>query len=99
MSRGRWNVEAFAAQTDQLITSIEGTTVRWGYAGQRTADAVEGISVGDVRWLHDRIGGLSDRQIGDALRASGATADETAAFTIAIRRRIDRLGSVAQEAG
>ena len=99
LSRGRWNAEAFAAQTDQLITGVDGTVVRWGYAGQRTADAVEGISVSDVRWLHARLAPLTDAQFAGALRASGATADEVAAFTIAIRQRIDKLGAVTQATG
>lgn len=96
INRGRWNSDAFAAQTDQLITGVEGTTVRWGYAGQRTPDAVEGISVSDVQWLHERLAPLTDAQLAGALRASGATAEEVAAFTRAIRQRIDKLATVNQ---
>ncbi len=99
LSRGRWNSEAFAAQTDQLITGLDGTTVSWGYAGQRTADAVSGISVSDVRWFYQRIAGLTDAQIADALTASGASADEVRAFTSAIRGRIEKLREVAQAGG
>jgi len=99
LSRGRWNSEAFAAQTDQLITGVDGTTVSWGYAGQRTADAVNGISVSDVRWFYDRIAGFTDEQIADALRASGATADEVVTFTKAILERFEKLRAVAQAAG
>ena len=99
LSRGRWDSEAFAGQTDQLITGVDGTTVSWGYAGQRTADAVSGISVGDVRWLHDRIAGITDAKIADALHASGATADEVVAFTKAIRARFEKLRTVAQATG
>ena len=99
LSRGRWNSEAFASQSEQLITGVDGTRVTWGYAGQRTADAVENISVGDVRWLYERIGGLTDQQLADALRASGATAEEVVAFTMAILERIQKLRSVAQADG
>ena len=99
LNRGRWNSEAFAAQTGQLITGVDGSRVSWGYAGQRTADAVENISVSDVQWLHGRLAPLSDAQLAGALRASGATAEEVAAFTVAIRQRIDKLGTVAQTAG
>lgn len=84
---------------EQLITAVDGTRVTWGYAGQRTADAVENISVGDVRWLYERIGGLTDQQLADALRASGATAEEVVAFTTAILERIQKLRSVAQADG
>ena len=95
LSRGRWDSEAFAGQTDQLITGVDGTTVSWGYAGQRTADAVTGISVSDVRWFHDRIAGITDGQIADALRASGATAGEVTAFTTAIRARFEKVREIA----
>jgi hypothetical protein len=96
ISRGRWDADAFAAQTEQLITGVDGATVRWGYAGQRTADAVEGISVADVLWLHGRLAPLTDEQLAAALRASGATDEETQAFTRALRGRIDKLGSLVQ---
>lgn len=96
LNRGRWDSEAFASQTSQLITGVDGPRVSWGYAGQRTADAAGNISVDDVRWLYRRLSGLRDDQIADALRASGATAEEIAAFTVAIRARIDKLAAVAQ---
>ena len=99
LSRGRWNSEAFASQSEQLSTGVDGTRVTWGYAGQRTADAVENISIEDVRWLYQRIGGLTDQQLADALRASGATAEEVVAFTTAILERIQKLQSVAQADG
>ena len=57
---------------------------------------MEGISVSDVRWLHGRLAPLTDAQLAGALRASGATPEEVAAFTIAIRQRIDKLGAVTQ---
>ena len=95
----RLSSEAFASQSEQLITGVDGTRVTWGYAGQRTADAVENISIEDVRWLYQRIGGLTDQQLADALRASGATAEEVVAFTTAILERIQKLQSVAQADG
>jgi len=54
---------------------------------------------GGVRWLYERIRGLTDQQLADALRASGATAEEVVAFTAAIRERIEKLRSVAQADG
>lgn len=99
LSRGRWNAEAYASQSDQLITGVDGDQVKWGYAGQRTADAVDGISVADARWLHSRLAPLTGAQLAGALRASGATADEVSAFTVAIRQRIDKLGSITQAIG
>src|SRR5687767_2354736 len=59
LSRGRWDVEAFTAQSEQFILGVDGENVLWGYKGQRTADAVSGITVADVRWLHEIIGGVT----------------------------------------
>lgn len=98
LQRGRWNAEAFAAQNDQLITGVDGDTVLWGFAGQRTADAVEHITTADVRWIHQYLGPISNAQLAAALRASGGTDEEVAGFTKAIRARIDLLGRTAGRA-
>ena len=91
LSRGRWDCAAYAAQNDQFVLGTEGNYVLWGYKGQRTADAVMNISIDDVRWLYQYLGGLSDDQLAAGLRASGATESEIADFTAAIRARLDRL--------
>ena len=96
LSRGRWDCEAFAAQSDQFVLGLDGDVVRWGYRGQRTADAVTGISRGDVQWLYGYIGGLSDEQIAAGLRAAGATETEIANFSRALRARLDRLREIAE---
>ena len=96
LSRGRWDCQAFAAQNDQFVTGIDGDTVLWGYKGQRTADAITGLSVHDVRWIYQYLGGLSDEQIAAGLRASGGTETEIAEFTKSLRIRIDRLRAVAE---
>src|SRR5215204_2217113 len=76
LQRGRWDPEAFAAQNEQFITSVEGEVVTWGYQGQRTADIVDRIMLEDVRWF-DRIArDISNEYLRAALRASGATATE-----------------------
>ena len=95
IQRGRWNAEAFAAQNEQLITGVKDDVVSWGYAGQRTADAVAGITIADVRWIHRYLGPISHEQIAAALRASGGNDQEVADFTNAIRARIDLLGRTA----
>jgi hypothetical protein len=96
LNRGRWDPDAFARQNDQFITAVEGDLVRWGYQGQRTADAVDNILMSDVAWLYDRLRGLRDDQIAQALRASGAEDEEVRAFTTALRVRLDQLGKVAE---
>ncbi len=94
LSRGRWDCSAFAAQNDQFILGIEEHRVLWGYRGQRTADAVMDISRSDVEWLYKYVGNLTDDQLAAGLRASGGTETEIAAFTAALRARIDRLKEV-----
>jgi hypothetical protein len=96
LSRGRWDIEAFASQSDQLVTGIDGDKVLWGYKGQRTADAVQDITKDDVAWLYDRVRDLTDEQIGAAIRASGGTETEIVGFTKAIRARLERLREVAE---
>ena len=98
LSRGRWDFEAFSAQNDEFIAGIDGETVLWGYKGQRTADAIMGISRSDVRWLVTYLRGITDDQLASGLRASGATESEITDFTAALRGRLDRLREVAEDA-
>jgi hypothetical protein len=95
VTRGRWDPAAYAAQTPHFVTAVEDGTVQWGYTGQRTADAVEGITVADVAWLYRYLGQLRDEQIRDALAASGAIGDELDRFTSGIRERLNQLKTVA----
>jgi hypothetical protein len=94
LSRGRWDFRAYAAQNDQFVLGVDGDRVSWGYKGQRTADAVEGIVRRDVAWLYGYLGGLGDAQLAAGLRASGANETEIDGFTSAIRARIERLKEI-----
>jgi hypothetical protein len=96
VQRGRWDVSAYAAQNESFITGVEDGVVRWGYQGQRTADAAEGITVEDVRWFYTLAGRLTDEQLHAGLMASGAAPDEAGYFTAAIRARLDTLRQVAE---
>jgi len=97
-TRGRWDPAGFAAQTPQFVTSIEEGIVKFGYTGQRTEDVATGIRVEDAAWLLQSLGRITDAQIADALRASGATEDEARAFSAALRGRIDQLARVTPRA-
>ena len=94
LSRGRWDCQAYTAQNDQFVLGVDGDLVQWGYKGQRTADAVTGITRRDVQWLFKYLGRLSDNQLAAGLRASGGTESEIADFTKALRARLDRLREV-----
>ena len=94
--RAKWDCDSFAAQSSQFVKGLdERQRVRWGYAGQRTADAAGEITAGDVAWLYRRVGRLTDDQLRAALRACGADEREAECFTNALRARIDQLGEIA----
>jgi hypothetical protein len=97
LTRTKWDCEGYASQNAEFIKGVEGGLVKWGYTGQRTDEATEGISVEDVRWLHRFVGRITDRQLREGLHVSGATEEEADCFTKAIRERIDQLGRVAAE--
>jgi hypothetical protein len=94
--RGKWDAEGYEEQTPEFVAGVgEEGTVEWGYIGQRTDDAREGITVEDVRWVYGFLGRISDEQLREGLRASGATDEEVESFTRAVRARIEKLGEVA----
>jgi hypothetical protein len=95
LARGKWDCAGFEAQTPQLVIAIRDGFVQWGYVGQRTADAAEGITVEDVRWLYGYLGRVTDDQIRAGLRASGADAEETERFANALRERLRQLERIA----
>jgi len=94
VTRGRWDPAGFAAQTPQFITGVDRDTVTFGYAGQRTADVSTGIGITDVAWLYRYLGRITDAQLRAALEASGASAEDNAAFTQSLCDRIVQLGRV-----
>ena len=97
-TRARWDVTAFVAQTPQFVAGVEDGVVKFGYSGQRTEDVASGITPEDVRWLCRLLDQISDAQLDDALRASGATDEERQQFRAAIRDRISQLQRVASPA-
>ena len=94
--RGKWDCEGYESQTPQFVTGVEGGVVQWGYVGQRTDEARDGITVEDVRWLYRYVGRITDAQLRDGLSASGATAEEIERFTRSIRARLDQLRRVCE---
>jgi hypothetical protein len=95
--RSKWDAAGYEAQTPELVAGVANGLVQWNYLGQRTAEARDNISVEDVRWLCQYICRITDAQLRDGLRASGATADETDIFTRAIRARLDTLKRIGEE--
>ncbi len=86
-----WNCAAFTAQTKSFLQGREGQYLRFGFTGQHTDDFKNDITVEDVRWLMHYLGRVTDTQLQNGLKASGATAEETACFATQLRERINQL--------
>src|SRR3954467_8240191 len=71
VTRGRWDAEGFAAQTPQFVTGVGSGFGQFGYTGQRPGGARANSRVEDVAWLCRCLGRITDRQLRDALVASG----------------------------
>ena len=98
LDRTKWDSAGFEAQTPQFVGGVgEGGVVRWGYVGQRTDDATEGVTVEDVRWLCRYLGRVTDAQLHEGLTASGATPEETEQFARSLRARVAQLQRVAEQ--
>lgn len=89
--REKWDAKGYEKQTPDFIKGVEHGFVEFGYSGQHTGSFKEGISVKDVKWLLRYVGRITDQQIRDGLKASGATREEVDSFTRSIRNRIDQM--------
>lgn len=93
--RSKWDCKGFAGQGKDFVKGVSGTVVEFGYSGQRTDSVTSGITVADVKWIVERLGRISDKQINDALDASGASPSEKSCYASAMRDRLDRLKALA----
>jgi hypothetical protein len=94
----KWNCEKFSKDTEHLIDGVADGYLSVNYeqyAGMHIDKLTSGIRAEDLKWFTDRISKLSDSQIRAALHASGATPDEQACFTAALRERIDKFTAAA----
>jgi hypothetical protein len=91
MGREKWDAKGYEKQTSDFIKEVERGLVEFGYSGQHTSDFKKGIRVSDVKWLLGYVGRITDRQLRDGLRASGATPEEVEIFTRSIRNRINQM--------
>jgi hypothetical protein len=91
VTRGRWDVDGFEAQTPQFVTGVGGGRVQFGYTGQRTDDIAGNIPVTSARWFHSIAHGFTERQLADGFLASGATGEEAQRFARALMSRLAQL--------
>ncbi len=92
--RSKWDCKAFTTQSAHFVNGVSDGYVGFTFHGKAAEVISNGIRVEDVRWFMQRIGKLSDRQISAALLASGATGQEAACFTTALRQRLTQLAAV-----
>jgi hypothetical protein len=92
VTRGRWDVDGFEAQTPQFVVGVKEGRVCFGYTGQRTADIAGDIPVEHARWFHGYASRIGERQLVEGLLASGASDDEAQRFARALVERIAQLG-------
>jgi hypothetical protein len=95
VSRGRWDVEGFEAQTEKFVTGLRDGFVCFGYQGQRTAEITRDITVADAAWFHGFASRISEDTLRGGLLACGATEEEAARFARALRSRIRQIGQAA----
>jgi hypothetical protein len=97
LSREKWDCRGFASQTSDFVKEVKGGEIRFGFSGQHKTGFQSGIKTAEVKWLMQYLGKIADTQISDALKASGATAEEVTCFTSTLRDRIRQLNAAAQQ--
>jgi hypothetical protein len=95
VSRDRWDVDGFEAQTQGFVTGVTDGFVNFGYQGQRTAEIARGITAKDAAWFYGYAGRLTETALHGGLTASGATSEEAARFARALTDRIQQIGRAA----
>ena len=94
-TRSKWNAASFARQSDDFV-SFKNGELHWGYVGQHSDLLTKGVQPGDIRWLLQYLGRLSDGQLRAALDASGASAEEAELYVKGLRMRVDALKRVVE---
>jgi len=96
MSREKWDCKGFSGQSKDFVKGVKNGIVEFGFSGQHSGDFKDNIKVEDVRWLMQYVGRITDEQLKAGLVSSGATPEDTACYTSALRARINQLQLVAK---
>jgi hypothetical protein len=88
----RNNLERF--ERHEWIRNVKDGVVEFHYGGWNS-ELVRGISVDDLRWACELVGGLTERQWEDAFRAGGYPPDVARRFIYRLRARIDEGRKIA----
>jgi hypothetical protein len=92
-TRSKWDAKSFLDQSPQFVR-FENGELRWGYVGQHSSLLTKDIRPGDIAWLMQYLGRVTDDQLRAGLLASGASDEETAVYLQALRMRIGELQAV-----
>jgi hypothetical protein len=95
-TRSKWNASSFAEQSSDFVSVRDGR-IHWGYVGQHSDLLKKDVQFGDIRWLLDYLGRVSDVQLRVALDASGASREEAELYTKGLRLRVDALRRVVED--
>src|SRR5262249_11177137 len=94
-SLGKWgnvitrnfrDCDDFAEQSAEFVKSVESGRLTWHFKGIHSDLLTDDITVGDVQWLLQYLGKITDEQLRVGLSASGATPEETECYTHSLRR-------------
>ena len=92
MSHTKWDLADYTKQA--FIDGVRGNAVQFHYSG-KMGSSLKTIPLDHVKWFTGIVGQLSDNQIRDAFKASGASSAEIDGFSAHIRKRINELKAVA----
>jgi hypothetical protein len=96
-SREKWDCEGYTDQSPKFVKGVRDGRIEWGFSGKHTEETKSDITPDDVRWLMTYLGQITDDQIRAGLRASGASPEQVACYTSAVRERITELQAVAKQ--
>jgi hypothetical protein len=81
----RWHLEEYK-KSPYVTTVMKGSQVRFGYP--LLGNEIVAIPIEHARWFSGLLSQLTDAQIRQAFQAAGATPDEIAGFSAALKARI-----------
>lgn len=92
----RWDCQKYRKETAHWTDGVHDGYVVMNYNGKMHDVVTNNIRVEDLKWFVGRIEALSDAQIRNALKAAGASDEETTCFAGALEERIKVLKDMSQ---
>jgi hypothetical protein len=89
-TRSKWNAKNFRDQSAHFV-ELKNGNIHWGYTGQHSSFMNNDVKPGDIAWLMQYLGRVTDDQLRTGLLSSGATEDQARDYLEGLRKRIDQL--------